>query len=255
MAVQGDASNEQPGEGFGYDQPMVRPEAESRGNVLVVDDDRTTVELVRMYLERDRYAVHVAYDGPTALKMAGELHPDLVILDWMLPGVDGLTICENLRASSTVGIIMLTARVTESDKLVGLTSGADDYLTKPFSPRELTVRVGVILRRLRGAGSVPEAGSIEAGPIRIDFLERQVFAAGRPVALTRTEFDLLGAFVRHPRRVFTREQLIQLALQDDPDVLPRTVDVHVNNMRRKLRQEGQAEVIGTVFGVGYRLDV
>ncbi|MDE3077631.1 MAG: response regulator transcription factor, partial [Chloroflexota bacterium] len=199
---------------------MPRGDAEERARVLVVDDDRATVDLVKMYLEREHYQVFVAHDGKTALDMAASLRPNVVVLDWMLPRLDGLTVCEQLRAESNVAIIMLTARVNESDKLVGLTSGADDYLTKPFSPRELAVRVGVILRRARGT---MESGPLEAGPIRLDLMARQALADGKLVALTRTEFDLLTAFVRQPRRVFTREQLIQLALQDDPDVLPRTV--------------------------------
>ncbi len=252
--MQSQSTSHTPDEQLGYDSDVPRSDPESRARVLVVDDDQATVELVKMYLERDHYQVYVAYDGKTALEMATQVRPDLVVLDWMLPGIDGLTVCEQLRSESDVAIIMLTAKVNETDKLVGLTSGADDYLTKPFSPRELAVRVGVILRRARGGVTNQSTSVLEAGPIRIDLMERQVFADGKSVTLTRTEFDLLGAFVRQPRRVFSREQLIQLALQDDPNVLPRTVDVHVNNLRRKLKQEGGVDVIGTVFGVGYRLE-
>jgi DNA-binding response OmpR family regulator len=221
---------------------------------LVVDDDHATVNLVRLYLERDQYRVSVAYDGRTALDLATTQPFDLVVLDWMLPGVDGLTVCEHIRAASEVPIIMLTARVQESDKLLGLTSGADDYLTKPFSPRELTARVGVILRRARG-GRALDGGQLQAGPIHIDMLQHQAWIGETEVTLTPTEFKLLTALVREPRRVFSREQLIQLALDNDSDALPRTIDVHVNNLRRKLKQANDGEPIGTVHGVGYRLEV
>jgi len=221
--------------------------------ILVVDDDRATVDLVRLYLEREQYKVTIAFDGRTALELTASQQFDLVVLDWMLPGVDGLTVCEHVRASSDVPIIMLTARVQESDKLLGLTSGADDYLTKPFSPRELAARVGVVLRRARGGR--PIDGNLQAGPIRIDMLQHQAWIGDTEVTLTPTEFKLLTALVREPRRVFSREQLIQQALDNDSDALPRTIDVHVNNLRRKLKQAYDSEPIGTVHGVGYRLEV
>lgn len=222
--------------------------------ILVVDDDKATVDLVRLYLERDQYQVSVAYDGRTALQLAGRNSFDLVVLDWMLPGVDGLTVCEQLRATSEVPVIMLTARVQESDKLLGLTSGADDYLTKPFSPRELAARVGVVLRRARG-GRPGENGQLQAGPIHIDTLQHQAWADGVEVTLTPTEFKLLCTLVREPRRVFSRDQLIQHGLDNDTDALPRTIDVHINNLRRKLKQACGKEPIGTVHGVGYRLEL
>lgn len=222
--------------------------------ILVVDDDHATVDLVRVYLERDQHQVTAAYDGRTALELAARERFDLVVLDWMLPNVDGVTVCEQLRASSDVPIIMLTARVQESDKLLGFTSGADDYLTKPFSPRELAARVGVVLRRT-GAGRQNEDGQLAAGPIRIDVLQYQAYADGNEVPLTPTEFKLLATLVREPRRVFSREQLIQHALDNDTEALPRTIDVHINNLRRKLKQACGMEPIGTVHGVGYRLEV
>ena len=222
--------------------------------ILVVDDDQATVDLVRLYLERDQYQVSVAYDGRTALELAGRNSYDLVVLDWMLPGVDGITVCEQLRAASDVPVIMLTARVQESDKLLGLTSGADDYLTKPFSPRELAARVGVVLRRARG-GRGAENGHLQAGPIHIDTLQHQAWADGVEVTLTPTEFKLLCTLVREPRRVFSRDQLIQHGLDSDTDALPRTIDVHINNLRRKLKQACGKEPIGTVHGVGYRLEL
>jgi two-component system, OmpR family, alkaline phosphatase synthesis response regulator PhoP len=228
--------------------------AAAGARILVVDDDEATVDLVRLYLERDQYQVSVAYDGRTALDLATRSSFDLVVLDWMLPGVDGLTVCEQLRATSEVPVIMLTARVQESDKLLGLTSGADDYLTKPFSPRELAARVGVILRRVRGSRP-SEDGHLQAGPIHIDSLQHQVWADGVEVTLTPTEFKLLCTLVREPRRVFSRDQLIQHGLDNDTDALPRTIDVHINNLRRKLKQACGKEPIGTVHGVGYRLEI
>ncbi|HVA24009.1 MAG TPA: response regulator transcription factor [Chloroflexota bacterium] len=228
--------------------------AAAGAHILVVDDDPATVDLVRIYLERDRYQVSVAYDGRAALELAGRHNFDLVVLDWMLPGIDGLTVCEQLRGSSEVPVIMLTARVQESDKLLGLTSGADDYLTKPFSPRELAVRVGVVLRRVRGSRP-SEDGHLQAGLFHIDTLQHQAWADGAEVTLTPTEFKLLCTFVREPRRVFSRDQLIQYGLDSDTDALPRTIDVHINNLRRKLKQACGKEPIGTVHGIGYRLEI
>ncbi|HLY66565.1 MAG TPA: response regulator transcription factor [Chloroflexota bacterium] len=224
-----------------------------RARVLVVDDDQATVNLVRLYLEREQYEVAVAFDGRAAVNSIKSQSFDLIVLDWMLPGIDGLTLCEQIRAGSDVPIIMLTARVQESDKLLGLTSGADDYLTKPFSPRELAARVGVILRRVRGGRS--NDGQLQAGPIRIDTPQHQAWVQDVEVMLTPTEFKLLSALAKEPRRVFSREQLIEQALDNDSDALPRTIDVHVNNLRRKLKQASRQELIGTVHGVGYRLEV
>ncbi|HEU0167204.1 MAG TPA: response regulator transcription factor [Chloroflexota bacterium] len=221
--------------------------------ILVVDDDVATANLVRAYLERDQHQVTVAHDGATALKLASSMPFDLLVLDWMLPHLDGLTVTEQVRSMSDVPIIMLTAKVQEADKLMGLASGADDYLTKPFSPRELAARVGVILRRVRGTHSV-DYGSLQAGPIHIDTFQHQAWVGDVEVSLTPTEFKLLSALVREPRRVFSREQLLQLALDTDSEALPRTIDVHVNNLRRKIKQAADVEPIGTVHGVGYRLE-
>ena len=234
--------------------PLATIDSVAGSRILVVDDDHATVNLVRLYLEREQYRVSVAYDGRTALDLATGQTFDLVVLDWMLPGLDGLTLCEHIRSISDTPIIMLTARVQESDKLLGLTSGADDYLTKPFSPRELTARVGVVLRRARG-GRGSDNGQLHAGPVKIDMLQHQVWIEDQEVTLTPTEFKLLTALVREPRRVFSREQLIQMALDNDSEALPRTIDVHVNNLRRKLKQAHDGEPIGTVHGVGYRLEV
>lgn len=218
--------------------------------VLVVDDDIRTVELVKLYLNRDGYRVLVAYEGVEALRLAREGHPDLIVLDLMLPGIDGLEICRTLRAESEVPIIMLTARTTDEDKLRGLELGADDYVTKPFSPRELAARVRVVLRRLPGERGPAE---IKYGDLAIDFRKHTVFMAGKPVNLTEVEFKLLGTFVKEPGRVFSRAELIEKSLGYDFEGFDRTIDVHVLNLRRKLeRNPARPRYIKTVYGAGYK---
>jgi len=172
--------------------------------VLVVDDDVKTVELVKLYLNRDGYKVLTAYDGIEALRLARERHPDLIVLDLMLPGLDGLQVCRALRAESDVPIIMLTAMTTEQDRLTGLDLGADDYVTKPFSPKELAARVRAVLRRIPG-----ERGPVEIkhGELTVNFLKREASLGGRPLNLTPTEFKLLGVLIKEPGRVFSRAEL------------------------------------------------
>lgn len=217
--------------------------------VLVVDDDVKTVELVKLYLNRDGHKVLVAYDGVEALRLAREGHPDLIVLDLMLPGIDGLEICRTLRNESDVPIIMLTARTTDEDKLTGLGLGADDYVTKPFSPRELAARVRAVLRRLPGERGPAE---IERGELTVNFVKHKAFLAGRPLNLSPTEFKLLGVLAREPGRVFSRAQLIEEALGYDFVGFDRTVDVHILNLRRKLEPApNHPEYIKTVYGVGY----
>lgn len=217
--------------------------------VLVVDDDVKTVELVKLYLNRDGHKVLVAYDGVEALRLAREGHPDLIVLDLMLPGIDGLEICRILRNESDVPIIMLTARTTDEDKLTGLGLGADDYVTKPFSPRELAARVRAVLRRLPGERGPAE---IERGELTVNFVKHKAFLAGRPLNLSPTEFKLLGVLAREPGRVFSRAQLIEEALGYDFVGFDRTVDVHILNLRRKLEPDpNHPEYIKTVYGVGY----
>ncbi len=177
--------------------------------VLVVDDDVKTVELVKLYLNRDGYRVLTAYDGIEALRLAREGHPDLIVLDLMLPGVDGLQVCRTLRQESDVPIIMLTAKTTDQDKLVGLDLGADDYVTKPFSPRELAARVRAILRRLPGERGPDK---IQHGELTVDFIKHEAFLGDRPLNLTTVEFKLLGVLAREPGRVFSRAQLVEKAL-------------------------------------------
>jgi DNA-binding response OmpR family regulator len=218
--------------------------------ILVVDDDPKTVDVVRLYLEDAGCDVAVAYDGPTALIVArSERRPDLVVLDWMLPGLDGLEVCRRLREEAAVPIIMLTARSTEEDRLEGLDLGADDYVVKPFSPRELAARVRAVLRR-----ALPEDdGPVRAGPLSIDPARHEVTADGRTVRVTPGEFRLLAVLAHSPGRTFSRAALVEQAFGDDSDALERTIDVHVANLRRKLGHH--ANLIETVYGVGYRLAV
>lgn len=218
--------------------------------VLVVDDDAKTVELVRLYLNRDGHTVMTAYNGNEALRLAREGHPDLIVLDLMLPGIDGLTFCRTIRKESNVPIIMLTAMTGDQDKQAGLDLGADDYVTKPFSPRELAARVRAVLRRLPG-----ERGPVEVkhGELTVNFLRHEAFLAGKSLDLTPTEFKLLGIFVQEPGRVFSRAQLIEKALGYDFSGFDRTIDVHILNLRRKLEIDpDQPKRIETVYGTGYK---
>jgi two-component system alkaline phosphatase synthesis response regulator PhoP len=219
--------------------------------VLVVDDDVKTVELVKLYLNRDGYRVLTAYDGVEALRLAREGHPDLIVLDLMLPGIDGLEICHTIRAESDVPVIILTAKTTDRDKLAGLDLGADDYVTKPFSPRELAARVRAVLRRLPGERGPAE---IKYGELTVNFLKHEASLAGRPLNLTTIEFKLLAVFVKQPGRVFNRAQLIENALGHDFEGFDRTIDVHILNLRRKLEPyPNHPKYIKTVYGVGYKL--
>jgi DNA-binding response OmpR family regulator len=219
--------------------------------VLVVDDDAKTVELVKLYLNRDGYRVLTAYDGVEALRLAREGHPDLIVLDLMLPGINGLEVCRTLRGESDVPVIMLTARTTDEDKLTGLGLGADDYVTKPFSPRELAARVRAVLRRLPGERGPDE---IKYGQLTVNFIRHEASLAGRPLNLTTVEFKLLGVLIKEPGRVFSRAQLIEKALGYDFEGFDRTIDVHILNLRRKLEPDpSDPRYIKTVYGAGYKL--
>ena len=218
--------------------------------VLVVDDDTKTVELVRLYLDREGYQVLTAYDGVEALRLAREGYPDLVVLDLMLPDIDGLEVCRTLRRESDVPIIMLTARTTDQDKLTGLDLGADDYVSKPFSPKELAARVRAVLRRLPGERGPEE---IKSGELSMNFTTHEAWLADRPLDLTSIEFKLLGVLAKEPGRVFTRANLIEEALGYDFEGFDRTIDVHVLNLRRKLEPDpSHPKYIKTVYGVGYK---
>jgi DNA-binding response OmpR family regulator len=212
--------------------------------ILLVEDDPKTSATVALYLQREGYEVVTAADGIEALQRAREREPHLVVLDLMLPRLDGLSVCRALRESSDAAIIMVTARSTEEDKLTGLDLGADDYVTKPFSPRELMARVRAVLRR------ATEDDVVEAAGITLDRTRREVRIGETPIAVTPTEYRLLDTLVRAGGRTFTRQELVERALGDEYDGLDRTVDVHVMNLRRKLGDAGKAIV--TVFGVGYK---
>ncbi len=219
--------------------------------VLVVDDDVKTVELVKLYLNRDGYRVLTAYDGVEALRQAREGHPDLIVLDIMLPGIDGLEVCRTLRNESEVPIIMLTAKITDQDKLTGLSLGADDYMTKPFSPRELAARVRAVLRRLPGERGPNE---IQHGELTVNFLQHEAYLADKPLNLTLVEFKLLGVLIKEPGRVFSRAQLIEKAIGYDFEGFDRTIDVHILNLRRKIEPDPkQPRYIKTIYGAGYKL--
>lgn len=223
----------------------------SGNRVLVVDDDTKTVDLVKLYLNRDGYRVITAQDGVEALRLARESHPDLIVLDLMLPGIDGLEICRRLRNESDVPIIMLTARTTDEDKLTGLGMGADDYVTKPFSPKELAARVRTVLRRLPGERGPDE---IKHGDIAVNFLKRVASLDGKPLHLTNIEFKLLAILVKEPGRIFSRAQLVEKAMGYDFEGNDRTIDVHILNLRRKLEPNPKhPRYIKTVYGGGYKL--
>lgn len=219
--------------------------------ILLVDDEPSILELARMYLERDGFHVQLAKDGEAALEAVGRLRPALVVLDVMLPKLDGFEVCRRLRAAnSNAAILMLTARDEDVDKILGLELGADDYLTKPFNPRELVARVKAILRRAEvrpGADQQP----IHLDTLIIDPTSREVQLGSRKIELRTQEFDLLFTLAGQPGRVFTREQLLQLAWGFDFYGQTRTVDVHIAHLRRKL--EGGGVRIETVTGVGYKL--
>jgi DNA-binding response OmpR family regulator len=220
-------------------------------SILVIDDEARIVKLVRDYLERAGFQVLTARDGETALQVARVERPDLIVLDLMLPGLDGLDVCRRLRQESGVPIIMLTARVEEADRIVGLELGADDYVTKPFSPRELVARVRATLRRANG--QVGPATAIRVGDVELDTASLTATVAGQPVDLTATEFQLLAALARQPGRIFSREQLLEAIHGVAFDGYDRSVDSHVKNLRRKIEPNPhQPRYIETVYGMGYR---
>lgn len=223
--------------------------------ILVVEDEEPILNLVVAYLKADGFVVHTARDGETALMRAQTLRPDLVVLDLLLPGMDGLEICRRLQRDGGPYVLMLTARAEEVDKVVGLSVGADDYLTKPFSPRELVARVKAILRRRRhmSGGAPSESALLTFRDLQIDVARREVQRRGAPVTLTAREFDLLYTLAAMPGRVFTREQLLERVWGHDFDGVDRVVDVHISLLRRKLEDDpAEPTLIQTVRGVGYK---
>jgi DNA-binding response OmpR family regulator len=221
--------------------------------VLVAEDDPKQAHLLRIYLEREGHSVLVVGDGRAAVEQCRTRRPDLVVLDIMLPGTDGITVCRILRAESAVPILLLTARTTEDDILHGLDSGADDYLTKPFSPKELVARARALLRRA-GVTTASTAAVLTVGDLEVDPHRFEIRVAGRQVQLTAKEFSILEVLASEPGRVFTRAQLIDKAFGFDQFVLERTVDAHVMNLRRKLEADPAGpRYVQTVYGRGYRL--
>jgi DNA-binding response OmpR family regulator len=220
--------------------------------VLVVDDEPKIVQLARDYLEHAGFAVLTAGDGPSALQSARTREPDLIVLDLGLPGLDGLEVMRSIRASGSTPIVVLTARDTELDKLLGLELGADDYVTKPFSPRELVARVRAVLRRSEH-GAAPR-DHIEVGDLALDLPRLRTTVGRRPVDLTATEFQLLATMAREPGRVFTRSQLLDAVHGVAFEAYERAIDAHVKNIRRKLEPDpARPRYLLTVYGVGYRV--
>jgi DNA-binding response OmpR family regulator len=220
--------------------------------VLIVEDDADVVRVARAYLERDGFTVAVESDGDAGLRRALADPPALVVLDWMLPKRSGLEVLRELRQRATVPVILLTARTDETDRVIGLELGADDYVTKPFSPRELVARVRAVLRRAEAA-TAPGGEVLHHGLLVVDAARRQVSFDGRPLQLTTLEFDLLHTLARTPGRVFGRDALIERVWGADFGGVDRVVDVHVSNLRQKLAAAGAEGLLRTVRGVGYAL--
>ena len=218
--------------------------------ILVVDDEKNIVQLARLYLGNEGFRVEAAYDGAQALEKARAVRPDLIILDVMMPELDGLSVCRELRKTSNVPIIILTARGDDIDRVVGLELGADDYVTKPFNPRELVARVKAVLRRSQQ--QMPTEAVLEVDSLRLDADRREVTLDGEPITLRAKEFDLLSAFMRHAGIVLNRERLLQLVWGADYYGDTRTIDVHVAWLRERLSKAKRVK-IQTVWGVGYKL--
>jgi len=220
--------------------------------ILLIEDEEKIAGMVQQYLTRERFNVILAADGLTGLKMARQEHPDLIILDLMLPGMGGFDVCKEIRKESQVPIIMLTARAEEINKLLGLELGADDYLTKPFSLAELAARIRAVLRRSSGQ-DLQKAQVQTKHDLTIDFGGRQVYKQGQPLTLTPTEYNLLAVLFQNPGRVYSRLQLLDAALGEAYQGYERTIDTHISNLRRKLEDDpGNPRYIKTVYGMGYK---
>ncbi|HEV2702577.1 MAG TPA: response regulator transcription factor [Steroidobacteraceae bacterium] len=222
-------------------------------HLLVVDDDEVVTRTLKLYLESAGFAVSTASDGVRALELARGADVALVILDIMIPGLSGQDVCRQLREGSSVPVLMLTARTLESERIAGLEMGADDYVAKPFSPREIVARVRALLRRADVTPGASGSRALRIGAMEVDRWSRQTRVAGSLVSLTPTEFRILDALVRNPGRVFTREALLAHAFGPDYEGVDRTLDTHVTNLRRKLAAHSAERFILTVHGVGYRL--
>jgi DNA-binding response OmpR family regulator len=232
---------------------MVLPGENMKQTILVVDDDKKTVELVRLYLEQEDYIVSTAYHGRQALDLIREQSFDLITLDWMLPHVDGLSLCRIAHKEKNIPVIMLTARTTEEHMLLGLGEGADDYVTKPFSLRELAARVRVVLRRAAPLRKAEELDRRSINGLCVDFLSHEVRLHGELIALTPTEFRLLAVLMHAPGRVFSRQELLERAFGEDYERVERTIDVHLMNLRKKIEPRPDEPIyVQTVYGVGYK---
>jgi DNA-binding response OmpR family regulator len=235
----------------------VIPRSTCAHRALVVDDETALADVVANYLEREHFEVASAATGEDALRLAREIDPDVVVLDLSLPGIDGLEVCRQLRTFSDAYVVMLTARDTEVDTIVGLSVGADDYMTKPFSPRELVARVQAMLRRPRtssGGSAAVEPPPRVFGDLRIDVAGREVWVGSEAIMLTRTEFDVLAALSGRPGLVFTRRQLLEAVWGDNWVGNDHLIDVHIGHLRRKLGDDpGRPRYVLTVRGVGYRM--
>jgi DNA-binding response OmpR family regulator len=225
-----------------------------RRRILIIEDEPKTAAALRLYLEHGGFEVLHAADGETGLATARAARPDLLVLDLMLPGLDGLAVCRALRSESDLPILLLTARTTEADRLEGLGIGADDYVTKPFSPRELVLRIRAVLRRTSPEKSDTPPEVLRTASVVVDYGRREVRVRDRAVELPPAEFALLAALARAPGRVFTREELVERAFGHSYEGLDRTIDAHVMRLRRKIERKGLRRLLVTVFGVGYKLD-
>jgi DNA-binding response OmpR family regulator len=222
---------------------------------LIVEDEKNLVTLLRGYLEREGFEVHEALDGLAALEVARGVHPDVVVLDWMLPKLDGMEVLRELRRFSDAYVILLTARTEEVDRIVGLSTGADDYLTKPFSPGELVARIRAMLRRPRSGGrdAEEEEAPLRVGELTVDFARREVWMGEEEVSLTALQFDLLATLASRPGLVFSRRQLLERVWGDDYFGSDHVVDVHIANLRKKVEEDpSDPRYVQTVRGVGYR---
>ena len=229
----------------------------TKPSILVVDDDREIVRLVRSYLEQAGFEVLATYDGESAMHIIRHEHPTLVVLDLMLPGEDGWQLTQKIRADRYLRdtpIIMLTARIDDTDKVVGLELGADDYITKPFSPREVVARIRSVLRRSQPAGMAEKAAVLHTGGLLMDLGRREVSIAGQTIELTVTEFGILRTLMENPCYAFTRSELIEQSLGYNYEGLERTLDSHIKNLRRKIEEDPkEPSYIQTIYGIGYRL--
>lgn len=226
----------------------------SKARILVVEDDRPLVELLTFHLEKEDFEVETTGDGEEAMLLAREAAPDVVILDWMIEGVSGIEVCRRLRRlpeTANVPILMLTARGEEADRIRGLETGADDYITKPFSPRELVARVTAVLRRVRPALA---GGRLGYADIEMDLAAHKVKRGGETITLGPTEFRLLRHFLEHPGRVFSRERLLDAVWGQDSDIELRTIDVHIRRLRKAINVGGREDIVRTVRSAGYALD-